>query len=475
MKIDDLRRNPNKATVAPPAVVLSGVEQRMFSAPWEYAQRSEQYHCQTYSYYGDQSYSFGTGSFDYATLRNVAQLEKEAARVGGDEMRPYFALANFMKAWFYIGMAVQMGDIPMSEAMKAEEGIDRPAYDEQREVYLQCLALLQRAHDTLAVLNSNSYYTVNGDFFFGGNLLQWQKMVNAFRLRLLISLSRKSGDTGLRLKETFAEILQYPLPESNKDNLQVTYSTAEVSNYYPAYSQTPEADAKRNPLGAVYINLLKKLRDPRLFAVALPAPANNPDGGRPRDFNAYRGASTGTLQGALNDSASRGLFSIPDYTYWFSSPAGHPYILLGYPEVNFTIAEAINRGWISGPDAGQYYREGIRAAMKEYDLPEDTINSYLQQTGLQYKGNNAAGLQQILEQKYLAFFQQSGWEAFYNQRRTGIPAFDIGPSNQNNGLIPLRWTYPASESVDNMKHLTDALRRQYNGADNNNGVMWLLK
>ena len=33
-------------------------------------------------------------------------------------------------------------------------------------------------------------------------------------------------------------------------------------------------------------------------------------------------------------------------------------------------------------------------------------------------GNTAAGLTQILTQKYVAFFQNSGLEAFYNQRRT---------------------------------------------------------
>lgn len=474
-KMDDLRKNPNKATTAPPGVVLSGVEQAMFVSPWGDAQRSAQYYCLTYSYYGDQSYDFGTAGFYYTALRNTAQMVKEANRYGSDDMRPYYALADFIQAWFFIKMTVQTGDIPMRESMKAEQGIDRPAYDAQRDVYLQCLQLLQRSHDTLAKLNSEGNYRVEGDIFFKGNLKQWQKAVNAFRLRILISLSNKTNDASLQIKETFAAVMQLPLPESDADNLQITYSTEEASNYYPAYSLTPEADAKRNPLGATYVNLMKQFRDPRLFVVGLPAPASDTDGTHARDFDAYRGAATGTLQGALNDSTSKGYFSLPDYRYWFSSPIGHPTILLGYPELNFTIAEAINRGWVTGKNAALFYEEGIRASMKAYELPADTIHNYLLQTQISYTGNNAAGLQQILLQKYLAFFQQSDWEAFYNQRRTGIPAFNIGPSNQNHGLIPTRWTYPASESVDNLQHLTEALKRQYNGADNINGVMWLLK
>ncbi|HEY9259575.1 SusD/RagB family nutrient-binding outer membrane lipoprotein [Chitinophaga sp.] len=475
MKMDDLRKNPNKATIAPPGVIFSGVAQAMFVKPWGDAQRSAQYHCLTYSLYGNQSYSFGAADFYYTALRNIDQLEKEANRIGGDAMRPYYAMADFMRAWFYIKMTVQTGDIPMSEAMKAEQGIDRPSYDAQRDVYLQCLQLLQQSQDTLAKLNSKGNYRIEGDFFFKGDLRQWQKIVNAFRLRVLVSLSKKTDDAGFQIKKNFTDILQLPLPESNADNLQITYSAAEVSNYYPSYSLTPEADAKRNPLGATYVDLLKQFRDPRLFVVGKPAAINNKDGLSAHDFNAYRGASTGTLQGALNDSASKGYFSLPDDQYWFSSPVGHPTILLGYPEVSFTIAEAINRGWVTGKDAALYYQAGIRASMQSYALPADTIQQYLAQPQIIYAGNDAQGLQQILLQKYLDFFQQSDWEAFYNQRRTGIPAFATGPANQNHGLIPLRWTYPASESIDNIYHLTAALQRQYNGADNINGVMWLLK
>ncbi|CAL1519840.1 SusD/RagB family nutrient-binding outer membrane lipoprotein [Chitinophaga sp. MM2321] len=474
MKPADLQVNPNKATVAPPGAVLTGIEQAMFSAPWSYAQRSSQYHCLTYTYYGDQSYRFGSGTFYYYNLRDVTQLEKEATRVGGDEMRPYFALANFIKAYFYINMSAQMGDVPMSQAMMADKGIDRPAYDLQRDVYRQSFLLLKRAHDTLAALNRSGNYTVNGDVFYNGNLKQWQQLVNAFRLRALISLSNKTGDQELRIKETFAEIMQLPLPAGNVDNLQVTYGADDVSNYNPAYSANAEVDAKRNPLGAVYINLLTALRDPRLFVVALPATIADSSGLQVHDFNVYRGAHTGTTQAELNDSASEGYFSLPDYKYFFSSKTGPSTILLGYAEMNFTIAEAINRGWITG-SAASYYTAGITASMQGYNIPADTINAYLTQTDIRYKGNNGAGLEQILQQKYLAFFQNSGWEPFYNQRRTGVPVFEIGPSNLNQGLLPVRWVYPASEYLDNGVHLKEAINRQYGGADDLNGVMWLLK
>jgi hypothetical protein len=39
----------------------------------------------------------------------------------------------------------------------------------------------------------------------------------------------------------------------------------------------------------------------------------------------------------------------------------------------------------------------------------------------------------------------------------------------------LRWLYPANELSYNTENLNEALARQYNGNDNVNEVMWILK
>jgi hypothetical protein len=93
-----------------------------------------------------------------------------------------------------------------------------------------------------------------------------------------------------------------------------------------------------------------------------------------------------------------------------------------------------------------------------------------------YKGNNADGLKQILEQKYIAFFQQSGQEAYFNYRRTGIPTFLTGPGTGNNGIIPKRWLYPQAESIVNNENYSKALTDQFGSAgDNLNSDLWLEK
>jgi hypothetical protein len=94
-----------------------------------------------------------------------------------------------------------------------------------------------------------------------------------------------------------------------------------------------------------------------------------------------------------------------------------------------------------------------------------------------YKGNNADGLKQILDQKYVSFFQNSGWEAFYNWRRTGFPTSFVtsGVGLNAQGKIPMRWQYPVDEITYNATNAKAAIQSQFNGNDDIFSMMWLLK
>jgi len=86
------------------------------------------------------------------------------------------------------------------------------------------------------------------------------------------------------------------------------------------------------------------------------------------------------------------------------------------------------------------------------------------------------GLEQIIKQKYVAFFQNSGSEAYFNYRRTGFPAFSLGgPGTGNSGKIPLRFQYPGTERTTNGANLTSALSSQFGGNDDINAAMWVIK
>jgi hypothetical protein len=112
---------------------------------------------------------------------------------------------------------------------------------------------------------------------------------------------------------------------------------------------------------------------------------------------------------------------------------------------------------------------------KTYTIPFDFEGVYYILPTVKYAGNNASGLNQILLQKYLAFFQNSGWEAYLNYRRTGIPAFLIGTGTGNSGRIPKRFQYPVSEQTTNATNWKSAIQSQFAGSDDINAEMWLIK
>ena len=79
--------------------------------------------------------------------------------------------------------------------------------------------------------------------------------------------------------------------------------------------------------------------------------------------------------------------------------------------------------------------------MKFYGIGDAAINAYLAQPNVAFNPANALRL--IAIQKYIALFMNSGWEAFLEQRRTGIPILSVGPGTYNNAMVPKRWLYPA--------------------------------
>jgi hypothetical protein len=174
----------------------------------------------------------------------------------------------------------------------------------------------------------------------------------------------------------------------------------------------------------------------------------------------------------MSSKAGLGQYSFQSRKRYYSSYSGENTFVVSYPEMCFNIAEAINQGWATG-NAQDWYERGVKTSMSFYGIADAT--AYLAQTSVKYAGNNAAGLTQILNQKYIAFFQNSGYEAYYNWRRTGVPTFLVGPGTANGTKIPLRYLYPSSESSTNLDNLTSSITRQFGSSDNINASMWIIK
>lgn len=495
---DSLNQNPNKPTNVPASLLFNGVANAMYDAPTDY-DKVNQYFIINYDYYGNNRYDFGSGNTYYSTLINVIKMEENAKSAGLPDVNVYEALGKFFRAYFFTKMSLEMGDVPMSQALLGLENL-KPAYDSQKDVFKQAFTWLEDANTDLGALVAEGNSTLQGDIYYDNDIAKWQKAVNTFRLRLLIELSKKADDAELNIKQQFSTILgnktKYPIMTSMDDNLQYNYT--HPTNDYPNNPGNFGFDALRYNSSATYVGLLTKLKDPRVFVTTEPAGALVTAGTSPTSFDAFVGADPGEDLGAMYIKANSGKYSLLNRKHYYDSYTGEPAIQVGYPELCFNIAEAINRGWVSG-DAEAYYKAGIQASMGFYGIPAtgsftayflrpgaslgtyDTYTidvdfaKYYAQDLVKYDGNTAKGLTQILQQKYLALFRQSGLEAYYQNRRTGVPTFTTGPGTGNSGRIALRFQYPDSEKTGNAQNYQSALQSQYGGNDDINGVMWLLK
>jgi len=71
----------------------------------------------------------------------------------------------------------------------------------------------------------------------------------------------------------------------------------------------------------------------------------------------------------------------------------------------------------------------------------------------------------------------SGFEAYYNWRRTGVPTFSqngAGIGTADN-MIPFRWQYPNDEKTSNTTNVNASIASQYGGTDDLTAKMWLIK
>jgi len=176
--------------------------------------------------------------------------------------------------------------------------------------------------------------------------------------------------------------------------------------------------------------------------------------------------------GENSTRASNGLASRINPRY-FNDPINEPGLLMGYAELQFILAEATVRGWIAG-NANAYYLKAINASMNFYKVNTTDTNAYLAQSTISLQPGKE--IEQIMDQKHIALFFNTGWRAFYDQRRTGFPKFNTdGKGILNNGKIPKRWMYPSSEINNNNNNLTQAINKQYPGGDDINETMWLIK
>lgn len=473
-----------------------------------------QYQVSNYSkYWGNNEYSWNYSDNSYQILKYAIALENQAKTTQlGTTNNKYFALAKFLRAYSAVWLSQRVGDIPMSQA--GDVSNIAPVFDEQKVVYKNALALLDTANTIMAGINSNASLqgvVLDAGDIFGLTNLQWQKLFNTYKLRVLISLSKRADDNAdLKIKEQFAAIVTnpttYPIMTSTSDNMVYKFNS---TNLYSNFLYGNNAYNNYQNIGKPILDITTINADPRTYLYACPASAQlaAPNNKTISDFSAYVGADPKLSLSVLSTASSTGAISNVNAIRYFTSgfvssntiDTYEPFVFIGYSEMCFNIAEGINRGWaptLTATNAKTFYDNGIAASFKNLGL-STTASSSVKISDVTGKslgtvttdnatfltkvvyntGSASAALIQILQQKYVSMFMNSGYEAFFNARRTGIPQLSAGGAGTGTttGAIPRRWLYPLSEINYNAANYKTSIGTQYGGSDDVTKDMWLIK
>lgn len=472
--LEEMNVNPNLPTETHPQLQLTKIEWDAFQAfggtgPL-YAQKML---VQTDGESALQYYKWDRCSFgSYSSLRDVTKMMEEAERINDNS---YMALAKFFRAYYFYNLALTFGDIPYSEALQGESNtVYAASYDDQKTVFKGILNELDEANTLL----KNENNIIAGDIIYKGDITKWRKLVNAFRLKVLMSLSKKEGDSELKVRETFAQIVQEELlMESIADNGQLEFLDQQ-GNRYPEFNSSGFGSGMY--IDSTFIRRLQDREDPRLFVYSTQTRIGKEAGKAIDDFTSYEGGDPAAAYATVNLKAAEGKVSKVNERY-YQDPTTEPRVLLGYSEQQLILAEAAVRGWIPG-DAESYYSSGVKASFKFYETYAKGLSQYVNETEaeayLAKPVNNLAQaasqddkIERIIMQKYLQSFLQLSWTPFYDHLRTGYPTF----RRPQGVAIPYRWMYPQSEYNYNSENVSEAIRKQFgDGNDRINQKTWWL-
>lgn len=382
-------------------------------------------------------------------------------------------MARIWQAFAFMVLTDAYGDIPYSEGGKGyTEQVTFPAYDSQQAIYADIIKELREA--TAALDAGKTLATA--DIMYGGNIAQWKKLGNSLLLRAGMRLSK--ADVALA-QQTVSSAFQGGLMENNSDNCVVRHD----ANYQNAQGATLNSTEANNfYLTEPFVNYLKDNNDPRLAAIAVRyvGATSGPEQNAARassdpsvqigmpmghDNNTIKGVATNLGLASFYD------FSQVDRTRMTKNSA--PMFLVTYAQTQLLLAEAAQRGWVSG-DAEQYFNAGVRAHMEQLSaygasstVDPAAIDAYL--AANPYSAAN--GLELINTQYWVASFL-NGPEAFANFRRSGFPALAPNPfpGKDIKGDFIRRMTYPNSEISVNSANVQQAISRM--GADDLDTKVW---
>ncbi len=481
-------------------------------------------------------------SFDYRSLHqplsNAAYLGRRAAG-NADSLFLKGASLTMQAMWFGVQTSL-WGDVPYKEANQGTANL-QPAFDAQKDVFIGIIADLDKANSYLKQAGSvKSSVLAQADLLFKGDVLKWRKFANSLRLRFMMRLSEKlsdAGAAGLDVKAEFSKMVadasNYPLMTASEDNAAMSYPGTNTIDAWRmgALLKPTLSEFHRIKAGATMIDFLKNQNDPRLTVWFRPVEVqtlvrdkgaetvfakDDESGDVKRYIKSYQqGIDTSLYVGLkialvnpdiYNENiAAQRTEALKFNSAIYNSGAANPFVsylspmfrenthplvktvFMSAAEVNFILAEAAARGWISA-SAENFYWQGIAASLAQYGIADGDVKQYNKVTHVRQQFDLGAfevqmralfnqapdKTEEILNQKWVSAF--TTLESWFDWRRTGYP--DIAGniiSGSQGQKIPVRYIFGESEINYNTDHVNAAISRLEPAVNDQWSKMWLLQ
>ncbi|MEP3837977.1 MAG: SusD/RagB family nutrient-binding outer membrane lipoprotein [Algibacter sp.] len=444
---EDVNSNPNDPIVVPSELLLGGTLRSTADRISDYFLAGEAGSCwvqhlgkPVYNdnelYIPRQTVIEALWDVLYASVIKDANIMQDlAAEEGNSNMQ---GVALVIKANAYQILTDAFGNIPMTEALTADSnGNITPVYDDSETVvYPAIIDMLTQAD---AFLNGDGEINTSQDLLYGGDWSKWKKFANSLKFRVMM----RSGNTsGLQSLVSAGNLFT-----SNDDEAKLTYLTA-APNANPWFEGLVDGGRVSEwCLGQELVMYMQSYSDPRLAAYAQEVGGNG-------SGNGYVGKPAGIQDIGNSFYGDSNNVSLIGEQYLLSDA---PSYFMSYAQLNLLMAEAAEKGFISG-DPATYFAAGIAASAESNGVAAPSIT---------YNGGTA-GLQQIAEQSWVALYMQ-GFEAWAEWRRTGFPVLPLAIDAEEPS-IPTRFNYPVSQQSLNGVNYTDAVSAQ--GADKLTTSLW---
>ncbi len=391
-----------------------------------------------------------------------------------------YNIARIFKAFMFQRLTDMYGDLPYSQAGQGYiSGVTSPKYDKQQDIYTD---LLNELNDAAGKLDASKPNPGSADLVYGGDVTKWKKFAFSEMVRVAMRLSKIDPTNAQKWVQTAVAggvfgsvddnaILIHQAAAPNGAGSQVANGSGSV---------LAVIDPSAAHLSKTFVDFLNSTGDPRLTylgtVVTNPGVAADKGDtvrthqlGQPNGYDVSSGPRD--ISNAPGYPGNQNKYSVVNrYTY---SRTDAPTFFLTYAETQLLLAEAAQRGWITG-SAATFYSNGVTGAMKQLSQagagPSDAIITAYVAAHPLVAGTELA---QINNQYWVASFLDET-EAWANWRRSGFPALTAVnyPGNATGGTIPRRYTYPTGEAGTNATNYSAAVSGLANGDKMTSRVWW---